>query len=90
MSKRCARRGCDEHVKKPTGKYCSVRCCSIDPERLERLRAQARRSARRSVLPMSRQLSFDSQLWMGNPEAQIALIAPDREDVPTGMSRFAG
>lgn len=90
MNRLCVRRGCGHPVKKPTGKYCSVRCCSIDPERHERLRAQARRAGRRTVLPMAKQLTFDTHLWSPNPEAQIAAMSLDREDVPSGMSRFAG
>ncbi|MFN2568077.1 MAG: hypothetical protein ABR564_00520 [Candidatus Dormibacteria bacterium] len=77
-------------VKKPTGKYCSVRCCSIDPERHERLRRQARRGNRRTIVPMARQLSFDSQTWTMNPEEEIAMMSRDREDIPSGMARFAG
>ena len=86
----CARSGCGEAVKKPTNKYCSVRCCATDPERLERLRAQAHRSARRTVLPLAHQLSFD--IWgstSANPEAEIDLVGEGREDVPRGMSRLA-
>ncbi|MFN2539403.1 MAG: hypothetical protein ABR549_14810 [Mycobacteriales bacterium] len=82
----CARRGCNAAVKKPTAKYCSVQCCSIDPERLEKLREQARRSSRRSVLPMARQLqiSFAS----GNPEEMLNGLCEGREDVPAGMRRL--
>jgi len=90
VRRNCARCGCGELVKKPTGKYCSVRCCSIDPERHERLRQQARRGGRRTIVPMTRQLTFDSQLWSRNPEEQIACLSHDREDIPSGMSRFAG
>src|SRR5579884_2231980 len=79
----CARRGCTATVKKPTAKYCSVECCSLDPERLEKLREQARRASRRTVLPMSRQLqiSFAS----GNPEDMLNSLCEGREDVPAGM-----
>jgi hypothetical protein len=82
----CARRGCNAPVKKPTAKYCSVQCCSIDPERLEKLREQARRSSRRTVLPMTRQLqmSFAS----GNPEELLNSLCEGREDVPAGMRRL--
>ncbi|MDQ6846258.1 MAG: hypothetical protein M3019_01540 [Candidatus Dormibacteraeota bacterium] len=82
----CARRGCAAPVKKRTAKYCSVRCCSIDPERHARLRLSAQRSSRR-VLPLTRQLS----LGLGatnNPEAAISRISEAREDVPRGMSRL--
>jgi hypothetical protein len=76
-------------VKKPTNKYCSVRCCTIDPERLERLRVQAQRSHRR-VLPMARQLALElGGLPLSNPEAEIDLVGQGREDVPRGMSRLA-
>src|SRR5258706_15998045 len=83
----CARRGCNAGVKKPTAKYCSVQCCSIDPERLEKLRAQARRASRRTVLPMTRQLqiSFSSS---GNPEEMLNALCEGREDVPAGMRRL--
>ena len=85
--KQCQRVGCFGIVKKPTGKYCSVRCCSIDPVRQEKLRQQARASSRRSVLPLAHQLA----LTLGeDPEAEIGWIAKNREDVPAGMSRLAG
>lgn len=82
----CARRGCMAPVKKATAKYCSVRCCSLDPERHARLRLSAQRSNRR-VLPMTRQLNlgFSSA---NNPEAAISRISEAREDVPRGMSRL--
>jgi len=85
----CARIGCSEPVKKPTNKYCSVRCCAIDPERLERLRAQAHRNSRRTVLPLAHQLSLE--IWgssLANPEAEIDRLGDAREDVPLGMSRL--
>ena len=84
----CARRGCTTPVKKATGKYCSVRCCSIDPERHARLRLSAQRSTRR-VLPMARQLSLGLAA-ANNPEAALARISEGREDVPRGMSRLYG
>jgi hypothetical protein len=89
----CARRGCSVAVKKPTAKYCSVRCCSIDPERLEKLRAQARRASRQPVLPMARQLhlSFTASAaatMPANPEELLNLLCQGREDVPAGMSRL--
>lgn len=84
----CARRGCGALVKKATAKYCSVRCCAIDPERLERLRAQARRSAR--PLALSHQLSLDLPTAEFDPEAELAALCREREDVPAGMSRLAG
>jgi hypothetical protein len=63
-----------------------VQCCSIDPERLEKLREQARRASRRTVLPMARQLqiSFAS----GNPEELLNGLCEGREDVPAGMRRL--
>jgi hypothetical protein len=89
----CARRGCNVSVKKPTAKYCSVRCCSIDPERLEKLRAQARRASRQPVLPMSRQLQLNftasaTATIPANPEDLLNLLCQGREDVPAGMSRL--
>ena len=83
----CARRGCSAAVKKPTAKYCSVRCCSIDPERLEKLREQARRSGGRPVLPLARQLQLSFNA--GNPEEALNVLCQGREDVPAGMSRLA-
>jgi hypothetical protein len=85
----CARAGCSMPVKKPTNKYCSVRCCATDPVRLERLRSQAQRS-HRTVIPLTHQLSLE--LWGGrgsNPESEIDLVGQDREDVPRGMSHLA-
>lgn len=85
----CIRRGCSEPVKKPTAKYCSVRCCSVDPERRERLRRQGARLAGRTTLPLSRQLAL--HLGAANAdEAQLALLCEGREDVPGGLSRWAG
>lgn len=82
----CARRGCNAPVKKPTAKYCSVRCCSVDPERLEKLRTQARRAGNRPVLPMARQLQLS--FTGGNPEELLNVLCQGREDVPAGMSRL--
>lgn len=90
QSKLCARRGCGTAVKKPTAKYCSVRCCSVDPERLEKLRTQARRAGRRPVLPMARQLQLSfAPPVSGNPEELLNILCQGREDVPGGMSRLA-
>jgi len=82
----CARRGCNAGVKKPTAKYCSVQCCSVDPERLEKLRTQARRASRQTVLPMARQLqmSFAST----NPEELLNALCEGREDAPAGLRRL--
>ena len=85
----CCRRGCNDPVKKPTAKYCSVQCCAIDPERHERLRKQARRG-KTSLVPMSRQLSFNITGSAVNPEAQLAFFGEGREDIPAGMARLAG
>jgi hypothetical protein len=82
----CARQGCSALVKKPTAKYCSVRCCTVDPERRQRLRLSSRRSTRR-VLPMSRQLSL-ALSSANNPEAALVGFGEGREDIPRGMSRF--
>jgi hypothetical protein len=84
----CARRGCANPVKKAIAKYCSVRCCAVDPERHARLRLSAQRSNRR-VLPMTRQLTFGLNP-ANNPEAAISRISEGREDVPRGMSRLCG
>ena len=81
----CARRGCGDAVKKPTAKYCSVRCCAIDPERHERLRAQARRASARP-LTMAHQLSMTVTF---EAEAKLDELCQGREDVPAGMSRLA-
>jgi len=88
-SKICARRGCGAAVKKRTAKYCSIRCCSIDPERHERLRLQARRANARP-LPMTRQMTLSMSDSSLDPEAQLAEMGEGREDIPAGMSRFAG
>lgn len=80
----CLRRGCGHEVKKPTAKYCSIRCCSLDPERRQRLRISARRS-RRVVLPMTQQLRLG--LSRGDLESEL-LGRLDREDVPRGLSRL--
>jgi hypothetical protein len=82
----CARRGCAAPVNKATAKYCSVRCCAIDPERHARLRLSVQRSNRR-VIPMTRQLTLGLN-QANNPEAVISRIAEAREDVPRGMSRL--
>ena len=82
----CSRQGCNSLVKKPTAKYCSVRCCTIDPERRVRLRISSQRSTRR-VLPMSRQLSLTLSA-ANNPEAALLVLGEGREDIPRGMSRL--
>lgn len=85
----CARVGCGELVHKPTAKYCSIKCCSIDPARHERLRNQARRASSRPI-PMLRQLRFDFVATGLDPEAQLYELSQAREDVPAGMSRLTG
>ena len=86
----CTRRGCGNPVNKPTGKYCSVTCCATDPERHERLRVQARRGCRRTVLPFARQLRFDIAPSLVNPEAELDLIAAGRDEAPSGLLRRTG
>lgn len=76
-------------VKKPTAKYCSIRCCAIDPERHERLRNQARRASARP-LPMTHQLSIGFTAVGIDAEALLAQLCEGREDVPAGMSRLVG
>lgn len=85
----CARVGCNAPVKKATGKYCSVRCCSIDPQRLQRLRNQARRVHARPLV-MSRQLSLTLPTAVYDSEAELEDLCRGREDAPQGMSRLAG
>ena len=85
----CARTGCGQPVHKRTAKYCSVACCALDPERRERIRVQSRRAHQRP-LAMVRQLSLSLNSGGVDPEALLAQISASREDVPAGMSRFAG
>lgn len=85
----CCRRGCNQPVNKPTAKYCSVNCCSLDPERRERMRKSVQRASRR-VIPMQRQLTIGFGGAWPNPEAEIARFCEGREDVPRGMSHLAG
>jgi hypothetical protein len=85
----CARRGCFATVNKPTAKYCSIRCCAIDPERHERLRVQARRASARPLV-MTHQLTLGLPQMTTDPEAQLAMLCVGREDIPAGMSRLAG
>ncbi len=80
--RQCARRGCDQAVKKPTNKYCSRSCCTSDPERNERLR----QSSRRRILPMARQL--DLAVWAGE-ESALAAVCIGVEGAPAGLSRLA-
>jgi hypothetical protein len=79
----CARVGCDEPVKKPTNKYCSRRCCAIDPERNQRLRD----SQRRRLLPLAKQL--DLRIW-DSEESALEMFCRGHEEAPAGLSRLAG
>jgi len=72
-------------VKKPTNKYCSVHCCAIDPERLERLRAQAQRARAAPCCHSPPALTGESGAVGANPEAEIDILGEGREDVPRGM-----
>src|SRR3984957_6913616 len=85
----CARVGCGELVHKPTAKYCSIKCCSIDPARHERLRNQARKAAARPI-PMLRQLRFDFPSTSFDPEAQLNELCRAGGDIRAGMSRLTG
>src|SRR5437867_283886 len=85
----CARRGCGAQVKKRTAKYCSIRCCAIDPERHERLRMQSRRASQRP-LSMAHQLSIGFPALGFDAEAHLEALCEGREDVPAGMSRLVG
>ena len=87
MLRVCATRDCENAVKKPTAKYCSVACCAKDPARNERIREQAKRNRRR-IIPLTRQLSLGFETHAG-AEAQLASITTNSEDVPFGMSRLA-
>jgi hypothetical protein len=80
--RQCARRGCGKHVKKPTNRYCSRECCTIDPARVERLR----QVSRRRVLPMSRQL--DLSIWAGD-ETALDDACEGVEEAPAGLRRLA-
>jgi len=80
--RQCARPGCQHPVKKPTNKYCSRECCTIGPERRERLR----QVSRRRILPMSRQL--DLSFWGGDETALEAACA-GVEEAPAGLRRLA-
>ena len=83
----CARAGCMQHVKKPTAKYCSVKCCSTDPVRHARLREQAQKSRRR-IVPINQQMALGFAANAG-AEEQLGATRPMNEDVPFGMSRLA-
>jgi hypothetical protein len=80
----CARPGCDVCVKKATAKYCSIRCCAIDPSRQERLRRQARRAP---IVPLAHQLSLIFQVH-SDIEASLDDRIFGREDIPAGLQRL--
>jgi hypothetical protein len=86
MFRICARIGCQTMVNKATAKYCSVLCCSTDPQRLSRMRERSR-IASRQVLPMSRQLAIPFGSHDG-AEQMLALLCEGREDAPLGMARL--
>lgn len=80
----CARPGCEASVKKATAKYCSIRCCAVDPDRQERLRRQARRAP---IVPLAHQLSIIFQV---HPDIEASLDErwTNREDIPAGLQRL--
>jgi hypothetical protein len=80
----CARPGCDAFVKKATAKYCSIRCCALDPSRQERLRRQARRAP---IVPLAHQLSLMFQVH-SDIEASLDGRTFGREDIPAGLQRL--
>jgi hypothetical protein len=80
----CARPGCDALVKKATAKYCSIRCCAMDPSRQERLRRQARRAP---IVPLAHQLSMMFQVH-SDIEASLDGRSFGREDIPAGLQRL--
>jgi hypothetical protein len=80
----CARPGCEAAVKKTTAKYCSIRCCAIDPVRQERLRRQARRAP---IVPLAHQLSIMFQVHP-DMEASLDERTLGRDDIPAGLQRL--
>lgn len=80
----CARPGCEAFVKKATAKYCSIRCCALDPSRQERLRRQARRAP---IVPLAHQLSLMFQVH-SDIEASLDGRTFGREDIPAGLQRL--
>ena len=84
----CSNAQCFNEVKKKTAKYCCVQCCASDPNRHERIRKQVRRSARRYVLPLAKQLTLDPYMGNFNPELELSAYCLSREDVPSGLARL--
>ena len=84
LFKICARPGCDASVNKATAKYCSIRCCAVDPNRQERLRRQARRAP---FVPLAHQLSIIFQV---HPDIEASLDERTfgRDDIPAGLQRL--
>ena len=82
--KTCARSGCEASVKKATAKYCSIRCCAMDPSRQERLRRQARRAP---IIPLAHQLPLIFQVHR-DIEASLDDRTFGREDIPAGLQRL--
>ena len=80
----CARPGCEASVKKATAKYCSIRCCALDPVRQERLRRQARRAP---IVPLAHQLSMSFQVHP-DLEASLDERTVGRDDIPAGLQRL--
>ena len=80
----CARLGCEASVKKATAKYCSIRCCAMDPVRQERLRRQARRAP---IIPLAHQLPLMFQVHR-DIEASLDDRSFGREDIPAGLQRL--
>ncbi len=81
----CASPYCARGVKKPTAKYCSIRCCAEDPVRKERLRRQARRAP---IVPLAHQLAMSFRTY---PDIEDGLDAriPSRDDIPAGLQRLS-
>jgi len=80
----CARPDCGASVKKVTAKYCSIRCCAIDPSRQERLRRQARRAP---IVPLAHQLSIIFQVHP-DIEASLDERTLSQDDIPAGLQRL--
>jgi len=83
-AKLCASPSCQRPVKKPTARYCSIRCCAQDPVRKERLRRQARRAP---IVPLAHQLAMT---FTAHPDIEVWLDTQGftREDIPAGLQRL--